>query len=336
MAFFVSDNTSDYAISHWTSVKSEMGKLLKRAIENDIKVSIVVEYHADYHTSPADLLPFIGLDGNFPDCKITFVKDLGKIKTMLTVKTSDSYKRYFTNDENVMSFSNNWGKDCHNLFVDAEQVSMQMIAEPTYHVESNEIVRQGLTKATSFPVCKYFSQAIACSILKSEDIDKLTSVLRGKQVHITFSDMYVNSALASLMLVYMIDEMRQLFGFSISTIMLQLDSPRRKCNNDRFNDYTQISYNFPTKEEADKYTDDLIEDILGVEADHSFADASHHRWLRITTSDNDVVEIRPDHGISGGWKTSSTYMNLDTLDGNVRVYKTGEDVLYYVIIKKHS
>lgn len=328
MAFFVSDNTGDYAISHWTSIKSEMGKLLKHAIENDVKVYIVVEYHPEYHTSSADMVPFIGLAEKFPDYEVKFVKDLGKTKTLLTVKTSDSYKRYFTNDENVMSFSNNWGKECHNLFVDTEEISLQTIPEPTYHVESHEIVRQGLTKATSFPVCNYFSQAIALSILEKSDIDELTNVLRGKRVHITFSDMYVNSALASLMLVYMIDEMRTLFGFSISTMMLQLDSPRRKCNNDRFNDYTQVSYNFPTKEEADRYTDDLIEDVLGVDADHSFADASHHRWLRITTSDGDVVEIRPDHGISGGWKTSSTYMNLDTLDGNVRVYKTGEDVLY--------
>lgn len=336
MAFFVSDDTSDYAISHWTSIKSEMGKLLKRAVENEVKVSIVVEYHPEFHTSPADLVPFIGLGGKFPDCNVIFVQDLGKIKTLLTVTTADSYKRYLTNDENVMSFSNNWGKECHNLFVDTEKISLQTISEPTNRVESGEIVRQGLTKAVSFPVCRYFSQAIALSVLKSSDLDELKNILNGRKVHITFSDMYVNSALASLMLVYMIDEMSQLFGFNISTIMLQLDSPRRKCNNDRFNDYTQVSYNFPTKDEADKYTDGLIEDVLGVDADHSFADASHHRWLKITTEDNDIVEIRPDHGISGGWRTGSTYMNLYTLDGNVRVTKADDDILYYVIIKRHN
>lgn len=79
---------------------------------------------------------------------------------------------------------------------------------------------------------------------------------------ISFSDMYVNSALASLMLVYLIDEMRNLFGFSIDNITLQLDSPKRKCVNERFNDWTPISMNFSSKEEADKYTDQLFLDIL--------------------------------------------------------------------------
>ena len=336
MVFFVSDNTSDYAISQWTSIKYEMGKLIKRAVQNDVKVSVVVEYHPDYHNSPAELVPFIGLGDKFPDCEVAFVQDLGKVKTLLTVKTSDGYKRYFTNDENVMSFSNNWGKECHNLFVDTEELPLQTISEPTYQIQPSEIVRQGLTKATSFPICRYFSQAIALSVLKPSDLDELKNILNGKNVDIIFSDMYVNSALASLMLVYLIEEMRQLFGFNISTLRLQTDSSRRKCNNERFDDYTRISYNFASKEDADKYTDDLIERVLGVDADHSFEDASHHRWLRITTEDKDIVEIRPDHGISGGWKTGSTYMNLGTLDGNVRVNRADEDILYYVIIKRRN
>ena len=49
-----------------------------------------------------------------------------------------------------------------------------------------------------------------------------------------------------------------------------------------------------------------------------------------------LVEIRPDHGISGGYRSDSKYMNLDTLSGSVSVVRNNEDVLYYVIIKKSS
>ena len=128
--------------------------------------------------------------------------------------------------------------------------------------------------------------------------------------------------------------MKSLFGFSIDNVMLQLDSPKRKCVNERFNDWTPISMNFPSKEDADQYTDQLFQDIFGIDPEHSFNDADHHRWLRINTEDGALVEIRPDHGISGGYRSDSKYMNLDSLSGSVSVVKNNEDVLYYVIIKK--
>ena len=180
----------------------------------------------------------------------------------------------------------------------------------------------------------YFTAAIAPHVLKQQDVDMLVEVLRGKHVDITFSDMYVNNALASLMLVYLINEMKNLFGFTIDNITLQLDSPKRKCNNDRFNDWTPINMNFSCKEDADEYTDNLFQDVLDIDPEHSFNDADHHRWLKIETEDGGCVEIRPDHGISGGYRSDSKYMNLDSLNGSVSVVRNNEDVLYYVIIKK--
>ena len=197
-----------------------------------------------------------------------------------------------------------------------------------------EIIREGLTGATSFCVKNYFTEAIEPYVLEPEDKDLLSDVLEGQHVEITFSDMYVNSALASLMLVYLIKEVRDIFGFTIDTITLQLDSHKRKCTNDRFNDYTFISFNVPCAEEADKYTDDLIQKVLGIEAEHSPEDADHHRWLRIETKDGKRVEIRPDHGISGGYKSYSRYLNYKNLRGSVEARRGDGDVLYYVIVKR--
>ena len=128
--------------------------------------------------------------------------------------------------------------------------------------------------------------------------------------------------------------MKSLFGFSINNVTLQLDSPKRKCVNDRFNNWTPISMNFSCKEDADEYTDQLFQDVFDIDAEHSFNDADHHRWLRFETEDGGLVEIRPDHGISGGYKSDSKYMNLDSLSGSVSASRNNEDVLYYVIIKK--
>lgn len=330
----VSDLVDDTAITDWTSVRSEMGKYINNAVSNGKSVSLVVEYHPELHSSLTEKLPFINLKDKFPDCEVNLVKDMGTMKTAIIVESSHKLRRYFTDKDSALSFSNNWGKNCSHVFVDEKNVSFVAQDEPTYQLSPSRVVREGLTHATSFQVRNYFTAAIAPYVLKSQDTDLLDSILRGKRVDITFSDMYVNSALASLMLVYLINEMKNLFGFTIDNITLQLDSPKRKCVNDRFNDWTPISLNFSSKEEADEYTDNLIQDVFDIDPEHSFQDADHHRWLKIETANGGRVEIRPDHGISGGYRSDSKYMNLDSLNGSVRVTRNNEDVLYYVIIKK--
>ena len=330
----VSDLSDDSAVTDWSSVRSEMGKYIYTAVSNGKTIALAIEYHPELHSSLPEKLPFINLKDKFPDCEVTLIKDMGELKTAIIVETDNKLRRYFTDKESALSFSNNWGKDCSHVFVDANPVTFSNQEEPTYVVSPSQVVREGLTQATTFQIRNYFSSAIAPYVLKQQDIDMLLQVLRGKHVDITFSDMYVNSALASLMLVYLIKEMQQLFSFTIDNITLQLDSPKRKCVNERFNDWTPIGMNFPCKEDADEYTDNLFVNVLDVAPEHSFNDADHHRWLKIETEDGGRVEIRPDHGISGGYKSDSKYMNLDSLNGSVSVVRNNEDVLYYVIIKK--
>ena len=136
------------------------------------------------------------------------------------------------------------------------------------------------------------------------------------------------------MLVYLIKELKAIYGFSIDNVMLQLDSPRRNCENERFNDWTYITFNFPNKHDADSYTDSLFVDVLGVDAEHSFEDAAHHRSLKIEAEGGGSVEIRFDHSVSGGYKSDSKYMNLDSLNGSVGVVRNDEDVLYYIIMNR--
>lgn len=329
----VTDADGDYAITDWASTRSEMGKYIHNAVTKGKNVSLMVEYHPELHTSLADKLPFISLKDKFPDCKLSLIKDMGTLKTAIIVETANRVIRYFT-DTHELSFSNNWGKECNRVFVDDCAVSFAEQEEPAYSESPSEVIREGNTAATSFQVRNYFSAAIAPYVLKKGDLDLMSQVLKGKKVDITYSDMYVNSALASLMLVYLIDEMKQLFGFSIHAVNLQLDSPKRKCNNERYNDGTFISFNFSCKEDADEYTDHLFQQVLDVDPEHTFDNAKHPRWLRIKAEDGGCIEIRPDHSISGGYISNSKYMDIASLNGTVKAIRNDEDVLYYVIIKK--
>ena len=336
VSIFVSDLTDDYVVNDWISFRSEMGKLIHRAIANGKIVNIKVEYHHNLHEAISSKLPFIGLAEKFPDCNVEFISDMGAIKTVLEKRLNNGLIRYFIDRDDALSFSNKWGGDYNYAFVDNQETAIQSTAVPQYTPNPTDIIREGITDVKSFQVSNYFTKAIAPSVLRSSDIELLSSILNQAHVSIKFSDMYVNSALASLMLVYLIKEMRDLFGFIIDDITLQLDSPKRKCNNPTFNEYQFINMNFADEDDADDYTQELFERVLGIDVNFSPNDADHHRWLRISNGSGNFVEIRPDHGISGGYRSDSKYMNLDSLNGSVRVTRNNEDVLYYIVMKNNN
>ena len=332
----VSDMVDNTCINDWCSIRSEMGKHIRRAIELGKRVNIYVEYHPDLHQENADKLPYVDLNGKFPDCTVTLVKEQGEYKTALLVKTiNGDTTRYFTQDEDMLAFSNDWGHSEGRVYFDSTIPTFRAEDVPQLNSDPDEIIRQGFAQVDRFKIGKYFSEVIAPCTMKDSDIKLVEKLFKGNAVAVTFSDMYVNSALASLMLAYLIKEIGDIFQLKIEDIMLQLDSRKRKVSNDYFSDYTYINLNFGSKEDADQYTKDVIEDVLHVEPEQSMFDAEHHRWLRFINKDGDVFEIRPDHSISGGWQSSNTYMNIDTLDGSTIAKRKDDEILYYAIIKKH-
>ncbi len=331
----VSDINGSSVITDWTSIHKEMGRLIKRAIERGKKVTLMIEYHHDLHPTLVDRIPFVGLQEKFPDCNIKFVCDMGPLKSALVTYSASHIQHYFTDQNDALPFSDDWGNTCSRLFADGTVPSMNEVPSPTYPTQSSEVIRQGIAIETRFPVGNYFSGVIAPCTLKREDIQLLKNLLEQQRVDIIFSDMFVNSALASMMLVYLIKEMQLLFGFSIGSLTLQLDSPRRKCQNPRFSDSSPVNHNWNDVHDADSYTDELCENVLGITPSHSSKDADHHRWLRIEIPDGKKVEIRPDHGISGGYHAYSQYMDLDNLDDQMLVYRNNEEILYYIVIKQN-
>lgn len=65
ISLFVSDITDDYAVTDWSSIRSEMGKIISDAITNGKNIRLLVEYHPELHNSLTDKLPFINLRINF-------------------------------------------------------------------------------------------------------------------------------------------------------------------------------------------------------------------------------------------------------------------------------
>ena len=115
-----SDITDDYAVTDWSSIRSKMGRLINTAVSNGKRITLAVEYHPELHSSLSEKLPFIRIGEKFPDCRIRLITDMGNLKTAIIVESINETRRYFTNEDSVLSFSNQWGDECKNVFVDSE------------------------------------------------------------------------------------------------------------------------------------------------------------------------------------------------------------------------
>ena len=151
-----------------------------------------------------------------------------------------------------------------------------------------------------------------------------------------FSDSYVNSALAALMLVYFIKNVKDVYGFQINKVELKVNGPKRKCDNSSWslNDY--IGYNFADQRNADEFIKKLFVDILGVTPIFSNMVPDHCRWLKFTPSGAvGNIEFRPDFGVAGGWQSSETYRSLQWIDENMVIdTKRRTRIVYYLFINK--
>ena len=112
------------------------------------------------------------------------------------------------------------------------------------------------------------------------------------------------------------------------------------CNGYSWYDFAFIKKAFESNTERDRFLKDLCNEEFEVSPVISTNQNDHYRWLRFRTGDGSTVEIRPDHGISGGWHSPLKYKDLDGLSRPVPFSKNKsqdrpeESILYYVSIKK--
>ena len=202
---------------------------------------------------------------------------------------------------------------------------------------SGKLVLEGDIPDQRYNVTKIFSNAICQGIIRDVNvINQIENILRDQNVTVNFSDAYVNSALAGIILAYMIKEVKDLFNCSIDHITLQLDSKKRTWGNG-FNNYNYIYENFENKDACNTFMENIFNDVLDSDY-YEESNVKHHRWLKFT-SPRGCVELRPDHGIDGGWFTRTRYCDIEYMNDYSNIYVSKKDygqadVIYYVIINR--
>ena len=360
LRIFADDTESTFNPDDWSRTDQPIGIMLHEALMRGKSVTLILFYHRNDHQDAASLLPYATLARQFTNFSVEGVADEPDIKRSLDVITTLGETHYFTERTNALPMDSSWGRGCNTVFFDTDQPNLTPVALPTISDVLNMVGNDGIFKDGPLWVNKnkciclsgMFSEAIAPATgLTPADVDKINEAFCGQEVTVEYSDSYIVGLLHCQILIGVINELMHLFSFTIANdgLTFYLKSPRtlgRTIINSDYSSSSNISEGFENVAARDIYLSSLSDFVLGLTPElpaNRFVD--HHRWLRIKNTAGDVLEIRPDHGIAGGWATvnaSLTYDDYDqinpSLDENcllTKAYNT-TDILYYIIFQKHA
>lgn len=357
---FVDDTEKDFNPDEWSRTDQAIGSMLHDALMRGKSVILNVFYHGNDHKDAVSMLPFAALDKQFSNFIVEGVSDEAVIKSCLDVITTLGETHYFTEKANALPMNSNWGTSCSAVFFDNSIPNLSPVALPTMSDVLNSVGSDGVFQEGrlwvntngSLKLSQMFSDAIIrATKLSSVDLDKIRNAFAGKYVTVEYSDNFILSLLHCQILVGVIEELRRIFSFNIAKdgLKFYFKPPFTygwKTLNPNYSVYSSIHDNFDKVASRDNYLTALSNNTLGIKPElpsDQFID--HHRWLRIKNAEGDLLEIRPDHGIAGGWNTmvvSLTYNNYDLanpkLEKDCLLTKEYDntDLLYYVIFQKHK
>lgn len=329
--------------SQWLCVEHQFGQIVHSLISRGKRVEFVLEYCADRHTTIPERLPFCLLEFECRNIRLHAVRDMGDFKTAMITRGNNGIQRFFIDDGGTIPMNDTWGS-CNELYFDSVDPQWLDVRLPTLNElynqrNGNEIIKAGevfLNRNQSVRIDHLFEDAIMPALqLTPQELSELNRILKGRNVWINYSDRYVNSPLSCLMIVYLIQELRDRFNFTINQIDLQLSDD---VNNSSWNDYSWIKFNYPNYDMRDNDLTSRIDDVLGI-TPTIYNDPTHYRTLYIENENGEYVDIRPDHGISGGWNLPGReqYRAWRLLDGGVRVAKRDEDdILFYLLTGRNN
>ncbi len=357
---YADDTERDFNPEDWSRTDQPIGSMLHDALMHGKSIILNLFYHGGAHQDAASLLPYATLAERFSNFSVYGVADEEDVKSCLGIITPLGETHYFTEKTNALPMNSSWGSGCQAVFFDDSVPNLAPVTLPTHQDVFNLIGSDGIFKEGrlwvntngSLRLSHLFTDAIVPATgLSQGDVDRIKTAFSGKRVTVEYSDNYIMGLLHCQILVGLIDELRSLFSFTIANSGLVFHvKPRNeyatRVLNRYYNPQSPIRDNFDIVSSRDNYLIGLGDSALGITPILPFTQhIDHHRWLRIKNTEGDVLEIRPDHGIAGGWNTmnaSLSYADCDLnnpmLDKRCMITKdySNTDILYYVIFQKHK
>ena len=296
MTIFV-DNEYD----KWHPENFTYNRMVQELELSGVTVSFATKGKVDLSESSAEaratILPIL-LKHDFKHYDATAYEN--EILPLLSVTFNDGRTRTYFGTQLITSLSEHWGSgDIYSSFnfhaISYNDMSISdILAGVAQHSDSimfDTRIKENCSYSTFFNVLKSD---------KTDDWKTIKSNLYGKSVNIEYSDRYLFSPLGIMLLSNFVKQIKEDYGLSIQT--LRINVTRVNDGGDMSSSSTKIGESFRNNDKRNEFLTSALYELVGVSPEVSDSGyIQHERCLTIKTEDGELC-IRPDAGISNGWK----------------------------------
>lgn len=349
--FFI-PKENELIASDWNDRNSSVGGLLHKAQAAGKIVNMYIEYDkADNDLATKSILYNTKMALSWLD-KVEGAEFSGNVRSAIVLTNAAGvHQNFFTEEFDSVPLSNSWGTECDTLYQNGSYPVFNTLPLPslkdiqTLEAGGKRIVKDGQVSNGNYSTDRLFRDIVEAQVIKgdSQMLQSLDSILKGKTVTVQFTENYLVTPIACIILTGLIKEIKDRYNCIIGSISLNLDA--RLCVNSNMNYPVREQYirnNFDSQNERDTYISDLMNDELGIRPSIGVNNVDHHRWLRFTNANGEYIEIRPDHGIGACWQNDNfKHKDLSALQlpisihKLIRYYEPEPTIVYYVLANKN-
>ncbi len=307
---FVDNNYSEWQFDEFPFIN-----MVREMTLSGVNASFVVNNKIDINgvnSSVRTILMSALLKFKFEHCTNTLPNML---KPLLSVAFNDGNTKTYFGESVCNLVSNKWGNG--DVFatmnglglvytnVDVPRI-MESISANTGNIMFDTRIKDD---------CELSSFLATLTKNKNEEWNRIKDSFTGKSVSLEYSDRYLVTPLGCMLLAHLIAELKSKFNIKIDSISI---SVLRIRDTDLFSDVaTKIGTDFNSNRNRNLFLSDAIYELVGnrpIINDNGYIE--HERCLSIKSSEEELC-IRPDAGISHGWKPFG-WQNADCTDDDFR------------------
>lgn len=346
MNFYVSSSQGVDA-ADWALIDGEMGTILNIKRAQGHPVNILVEYDPRSQADDIDsVLSLCRVKDMMLNYTVKAVQKLGDLPLLLSYKDLSGVHYVFTDQPGYQPFIKEWGDSCINIF-ETSIYDTSIIVDsslPTFAdlqqllSQQGKIILEHDILNRPYFIGSLFNDAIVPAVFGKDAVkyDKLISdIMKDQKVRIEVSDPYVVNGLSTQMLYFLLVELASKYRFIVESLKLKINTAD-DWGTQPIQPYHYITKYFVDKYERNNYLLHLFSNQHYPITPSIETNNNHHRFIKII-SEKGSLEVRPDHGIGGGWTSSIRYrdpVNNRTLIQKDTNAKT-QDTIFYVLIDKN-
>ena len=228
----------------------------------------------------------------------------GSLKPILSVTFNDNtQKTYFGEDMNT-SLSTLWGNGdvystMSNLDLNCNTIDTTVLLKSISDGDGSVMFDTRLKDDSNL-------STLVETLMreKSEKWQKIMAAMSGKTVSLEYSDRYLHTPLGCMLLSHLVAGLKEKFNLKIRQFNIAVTRPSN--NNLYSSSRVNACADYESSSARNKFLTDSISELVGIRP--SIIDSGyieHERCLTIKTNAEELC-IRPDAGISNGWKPFGT------------------------------